>query len=97
MRDCSEQNEELASQLADTVCEFAVTIGDDFITAEDMPDTQPLTQAFDNALASLVSVPVAQQDAQQLFITFIKLSLFSIGVIHLCKKCQENASDNHIA
>jgi len=89
------QREQLASQLAENLCRFATTIGDDFITAEGMPDTQPLTQEFDNAVSSLFSVPIAKQDPQQLFMTFLNLSLFSIRVIDLCNQLGK-ASDKQI-
>ena len=83
-------------RMAEAVIDFTSAITSDII-GKDMPDTQGLAQAFDSALTVLIRVPVAEQNAVQLIESFLKLAVFSMSVIHLSKKCLENASATQIA
>ena len=55
-------------------------------------DDEALTARFDNALTNLFQVPVAEQSPAQLVVTFVKMSLFSMMLINLCKKEWDNPS-----
>ena len=86
-----ESSEQDQQHLADEVIRFTNTISRDFVI-EDLPDTQTLAPLFESALSGLFSVPVADQTPQQLVVTFIKLALFSMSVVRLCKQLQHQES-----
>ena len=71
--------------LAEEINRLALAIRPDFVS-EDLPDTQALSSTFEGALSCLFGVPVANQSLQELIRTFIKLALFFISVIRLCKQ-----------
>ena len=83
--------------LTDAVIRFTSTIYSDVINvAEGMPGTEALAQTFESAL-DVFSVPVAEQNAAQLTVTFLKLAVFCMSVIGLGKQCLENPSMTRIA
>ena len=60
-------------------------------------DNEALTARFDNALTNLFQVPVAEQSPAQLVVTFVKMALFSMMLINLCKKQWDDPSISGIA
>ena len=58
----------------------------------DLLDTEALDQAFDDALSTLFTVPVAEQSPQELVMTFIKLALFSMQVINQSRDLYKSKS-----
>ena len=48
---------------------------------EEIPSTRQLDQAFDNAIESLIKVPVAEQSYGERFVTFLKCVTFAIRLV----------------
>ena len=89
-----QEQQEQAEQVVKEARELLQTALRDF-TSEDMPDTQTLLPAFDNAISSLFTVPVEKQSNEEMTLTFIRLAQFSLQVINFYKLCSQRTLSNY--
>ena len=85
LRGCTTREER--QEVAGAINEVTSALVTEFsgVTLDDV-DVEALTTKLDIALTNLFQVPVAEQTPAQLVVTFVKMSLFAMVVINLCKK-----------